>query len=64
MTEDIITYLIRFLIGEEHEPGLSRYVGYTNDPLAFGRYRVVIQPSGFFNEGIYGTERSMPPWLK
>lgn len=60
MTEDIITYLIRFLIGEEHEPGLSRYVGYTNDPLAFGRYRVVIQPSGFFNEGIYGTERSMP----
>ena len=42
MTEDIITYLIRFLIGEEHEPGLSRYVGYTNDPLAFGRYRVVI----------------------
>lgn len=60
MTQDIINYLIRFLIGEEHEPGLSRYVGYTDDPSRFARYRVVILPSGFFNGEIYGTDRSIP----
>lgn len=58
--QDIINYMIRFLIGEEHEPGLSRYVGYTDDTFRYADYKVVIKPSGFFNAGVYGTDRSMP----
>lgn len=56
----VISYIIKFLIGGDRAGELSSLVGYTNDPNKFSRYRVVIIPSPFFRNEIYGTERSMP----
>ena len=56
----IISYLIKFLIGGDKAGELSSLVGYTNDANKFSRYRVVIIPSPFFRDEVYGTERSMP----
>lgn len=56
----IISYILKFLIGTENAGGLSSLVGYTNDPLKFSDYSVVIIPSPFFQNDIYGTEQSMP----
>jgi hypothetical protein len=35
-------------------------VGYTSNEADFHRYKVVVYPSGFFDETIYGTEKSLP----
>ncbi len=58
--EKSLQYIIRFLIGGEHSVSLSSLVGYTRNPALFGKYRVVILPSPFFNENCYGTAASMP----
>lgn len=58
--ERSLQYIIRFLIGGEHSTSLSSLVGYTRNPALFGKYRVVILPSPFFNENIYGTPASRP----
>jgi hypothetical protein len=55
----ILSYLIRFLLGDdvaEEAPA----IGYTGDPRLFSHYALVIIPSGFFEEGIYGTPASLP----
>ena len=57
---DFITYIIKFLIGGEKAGTLSSLVGYTADPNKFSRYRVVIIPSPFFRDEVYGTAESMP----
>lgn len=57
---DFITYIIKFLIGGEKAGTLSSLVGYTSDPNKFSRYRVVIVPSPFFRDEVYGTAESMP----
>jgi hypothetical protein len=49
-TEEIVQYILRFMIGD-----ISRFVGYTADTTRFADYKVVIIPSDFFNEGVYGT---------
>lgn len=53
-------YIIRFLVGENAPSELVEAVGYTSDINKFNKYKVVIIPSGFFNEGIYGTSASIP----
>jgi len=55
---ETITYIIEFLLhGNKH---LISEVGYTNDVSQFNRYRIVIIPSNFFDNGVYGTAQSMP----
>ena len=56
--QETITYIIEFLLhGNKH---LISEVGYTNDVNQFHRYRVVIIPSHFFDDSVYGTVQSMP----
>ncbi|MDR2497180.1 MAG: polysaccharide deacetylase family protein [Tannerellaceae bacterium] len=54
--DEIIAYLIRFLVGED----CARRVAYTADASTFRLYDLVIIPSGFFDNGRYAAERSMP----
>lgn len=53
--ETIISYLIAFLLGEENQ-ALVPQVSYGPSETA----RVVIQPSAFFDDGVYLTEKSLP----
>lgn len=56
--QETITYIIEFLLhGNNH---LISEVGYTHDISQFKNYRIVIIPSNFFDDGIYGTAQSMP----
>ena len=56
--QETITYIIEFLLhGNKH---LISEVGYTNDVNQFNRYRVVIIPSNFFDDNVYGTAQSAP----
>jgi len=59
MTE-IIQYIIRFMIGDRLPDDGCRLVGYTSDATLFANHKVVIVPSDFFNEGIYGTSITKP----
>ena len=56
----VISYIIKFLIGGEKAGALSRFVGYTSDPNKFSHYRVVIIPSPFFRNEVYGTASVLP----
>lgn len=56
----VISYIIKFLIGGDKAGSLSSLVGYTADVNQFAHYRVVIIPSPFFRDDVYGTEQSMP----
>ena len=58
--KDIILYILRFMIGEHFADDISGIVGYTSDKSGFKDYKVVIIPSGFFDEGIYGTNKTKP----
>ena len=58
--KDIIHYIIRFLIGEEISDEIVQAVGYTSDRNLYQHYKLVIVPSSFFNESVYGTPASMP----
>ena len=60
MKTRVLHYIIRFLIGDDMPSELTEMIGYTNDPNRFANYKVVIIPSGFFNERIYGTKSSLP----
>ncbi len=53
----IIDYIIQFLIRDEHN---AHHVGYCNDKTQWSKYKVVIVPSNFFDDDIYGTQKSMP----
>lgn len=55
-----LRYLIRFLLGEDISEEIVSAIGYTADRNTFHRYNLVIIPSGFFNEGRYGTAASLP----
>jgi hypothetical protein len=57
---EIIQYILRFMVGEHLPEKVSRLVGYTADRSAFPEYKVVIIPSGFFDEPVYGTARTKP----
>lgn len=55
--QKIIDYIIQFLIRDEHN---AHHVGYCNDKTQWSKYKVVIVPSNFFDNNIYGTQQSMP----
>ena len=57
MTE-VIQYILRFMIGEHFSDDIIRLVGYTSDKSCFKNYKVVVIPSGFFDEGVYGTDKT------
>jgi hypothetical protein len=57
---DIISYLIRFLSGDETTEEAVYTIGYTANPALFGQYDLVIIPSGFFREEVYGQQASLP----
>ena len=57
---EIVRYLLRFMVGERLSDDVSRFVGYTADAACFSSYKVVIIPSDFFEEGIYGTVKTKP----
>ncbi len=56
---EAVEYILRFLLAGKETPGRLP-VGYTADRSAFGRYKVVIIPSPFFHQEVYGTENSLP----
>ncbi|MDR1780133.1 MAG: polysaccharide deacetylase family protein [Tannerella sp.] len=58
--DEIIAYITSFLLGKDTPQEIVNQVGYTSDKDAYGAYRVVVVPSDFFDEGIYGEEASLP----
>src|SRR5665647_1741113 len=59
MTE-IINYILGFLLGETVSPDIVAQIGYTSNTEEFNKYKLVILPSNFFDNEIYGTEQSLP----
>ncbi|MDL2290120.1 polysaccharide deacetylase family protein [Paludibacteraceae bacterium OttesenSCG-928-F17] len=57
---DFVQYIIRFLVGEKIDSETLSLIGYTDNPEEFTNYKLVIYPSGFFNNNIYGSEQSLP----
>ena len=57
---ETINYIIRFLLGEELSPIIINQVGYTSNQEEFHKYKLVILPSPFFSNEIYGTPDSLP----
>ena len=57
---DTFKYIIQFLLGEDISPDIVEQVGYTSDENEFGNYKLVIQPSGFFDKDVYATPASLP----
>lgn len=58
--DTIIHYLLQFLLGENCPENVVGNIGYTNKMEEFSNYKIVIMPSGFFDNGIYGTKASIP----
>ena len=57
---ETIHYIIQFLLGENVPTEISDEVGYTSNPDEYSHYKVVIHPSGFFDDKSYGTKESLP----
>ena len=57
---DTIQYILRFMVGEQLPDDINRLIGYTSDATCYADYKVVIIPSEFFDEGVYGTARTNP----
>ena len=55
--QKVIDYITQFLIRDEHN---AHHVGYCNDKTQWSKYKVVIVPSNFFDNNVYGTQKSMP----
>jgi len=60
MNNNVVQYIIRFLLGHDISGNLVRAIGYTADQSQFYRYNVVIIPSAFFDEKVYGSPASLP----
>lgn len=58
--DEIIRYIIQFLLGENVTGEVIDSIGYTSNENEFANYKLVIYPSGFFSEELYGTPASMP----
>ena len=57
---EIVRYLLQFMIGENHYEEISHLVGYCSDSASFQPFKVVIVPSDFFKEGVYGSNKTNP----
>ncbi len=60
MSDKIVEYIVRFLLGDDVSRNLVKAIGYTADRNVFHKYNVVIIPSGFFTEAVYGKASSLP----
>ena len=60
MDNHTLHYIIRFLLGEDIPEEVVAAIGYTNNPMQYGHYHIIIVPSNFFQEQIYGTKASFP----
>lgn len=58
--KETIEYILRFLLGIDSKTDLQNLIAYTSDPEEFKKYKFVIRPSGFFDNGFYGTRESIP----
>lgn len=56
----VISYIIDFLLGGKNTAKFTYRIGYTSDIHVFHQYNLIILPSPFFDEKIYGTPLSMP----
>ncbi len=56
MNSDFITYLIEWLV-DDHE--LAQQIAYSSDPKEWEGKRLVIRPSGFFDDGIFLTQQTL-----
>ncbi len=56
--KEAIDYIISLLVCGNNE--LAQLVGYTSDKNLYGKYKVVIVPSCFFDDDIYGSPQSLP----
>ena len=59
MSNEGIDYILRFLVGEAFADDVCSLVGYTFNPDEFAEYKVVIVPSPFFSEAMYGATVSL-----
>lgn len=57
--EEMIKYIISFLLEVRHNSRFLHEVGYTANKDEFDKYKVVIIPSGFFENDAYGTKDSL-----
>lgn len=55
-----IKYIIHFLLGTDISEEIVDLVGYTSDANKYAQYKIVIHPSGFFDNEMYGTAQSLP----
>lgn len=60
MNNRTLHYIIRFLLGEDIPEEIVAAVGYTCNSRQFDKYSIVIVPSGFFKNHVYGTADSIP----
>ena len=60
LDERTISYIIRFLIGVKVPEEVYDSVGYTSDKNQYTHFSVIISPSLFFHEKIYGTPSNLP----
>ena len=58
--EEIIKYIIKFLVGDHVPEDIAELIGYTSQEEDYTQYKLVIKPSEFFEDRIYGTLDSLP----
>ncbi len=58
--DKVIQYIIQFLAGDDVSKAITSRIGYTSDKYAFEKYHIIIVPSGFFGNEVYGKPGSMP----
>jgi len=57
---EVIEYILGFLIGDSVSANVLSKIGYTSDSKKFKKYGLVIIPSSFFTDEVYGTVESLP----
>lgn len=60
LDEKTIRYIIHFLIAVKVPEEVYNSVGYTSDKNQYSQFSVIISPSLFFHEKIYGTHSNLP----
>lgn len=59
--EKLIKYIIRFLLADEDSSEVGDLIGYTAADFTDNqKYRIIFVPSGFFDNQVYGSEKSLP----
>ena len=48
------------MVGDHVSEDIAELIGYTSKEEDYAQYKLVIKPSEFFEDGIYGTQDSLP----